>query len=410
MELLMNNTKANLAKRRARSLALATSVLATALGVSAASAANENGAAPSPVINRTIGYVLTNDHWAIYTSATASADALARKDSDGKSECPQGFNLGPREQYAALFPNDGTKRTVADTELKREAAIWFPTLEPDKFAFKESQSKVAEGLNLDGKVGPNDYVSPEGETGIKNQLNRALGCVEAFRPSNTLYDLNNRYGQQHNYTRLLLELTNVDSLVNDDDVTVTFYHGRDPMVTDGTGNEYLPYGTGRTDERPLSTKMFTRSVHGKITNGVLTTDPIDYLYIAQQYNFDTWDYVLIRGARLKLRVLPDQANGLLGGYLDINSFHREQNGTLNATSIAFGRQSSISLYKELYKLADGYPDSTGRNMAISAAKEWTFKQIFIKHCGVQFGPCSSNQSDALRNHPAKDKKVASRGN
>src|SRR5690348_5570311 len=110
MELLMN--KANLAKRRGRSLALMTSVLGAVLGVSAAVAANDNDAASSVITNRTIGYVLTNDHWAIYTTAKASTDALARKDSDGKVECPDGFNLGPREQYAALFPNDGTKRTV----------------------------------------------------------------------------------------------------------------------------------------------------------------------------------------------------------------------------------------------------------------------------------------------------------
>jgi hypothetical protein len=386
----MSNATANSAQRRRRSLALIASTLAAVLGVCAASAANEaneTDPASSVIRNRTIGYVLTNDHWAVYTTA------------DGKSECPEGFNLGPREQYAALFPKDGPKRTVADTELKREAATWFPSLGPDQFVFKESVSKVAEGLNLDGKVGPNDYVSPEGETGIKNQLNRALGCVNAFRPNNTLYALNNKYGQQHGYTRVLLELTNVDSLVNDADVTVTFYHGREKMLTDATGNEFLPYGTETIDEWPGMMEKFTRSVHGKITNGVLTTDPIDDLYIPQNFAFDTFDFILFRGARLKLKVLPDQAAGLLGGYLDIESFYRMENGTLNATSIAFGQETSISIYKELYKVADAYRDpATGRNTAISAAKELTFRQAFIKH---------PDQSVGSRNHAPKDKKVAS---
>jgi hypothetical protein len=168
------------------------------------------------------------------------------------------------------------------------------------------------------------------------------------------------------------------------------------MLTDATGNEFLAYGTERTDERPGMVKEFTRSVHGKITNGVLTTDPID-VYIPQTFAYDTFDAILIRGARLKLKVLPDQANGLLAGYVDIESFYRTQNGCLNANSIAYGRQSSISIYKELYKLADAYPDpATGRNTAISAAKELTFRQVFIKH---------SNQPVTSRDGAVKDKKA-----
>ena len=61
--------------------------------------------------NRSIAYVMTADHWAMFATA------------DGKAECPDGVNDGPREEYVKLFPNDGTKRTLVDTSLEREGSI-----------------------------------------------------------------------------------------------------------------------------------------------------------------------------------------------------------------------------------------------------------------------------------------------
>ena len=341
----------------AKQLLVATSTV-MALGVGSALAEE------MPLKNRSIAYVLTNDHWATFATA------------DGKLECPDGVNDGPREEYAKLFPNDGKVRRIQDTELKREAEIWFPALSSDDgIPFKESKSKVAKGLNLDGKIGPNDYESPEGEKGIDNQFNRALGCVDAYRPGNALYDLHNRYMQFFNWGRMLIEITNVDNLTNDDDVTVTLYKARDPMLTDGTGNEYLPYGTQRIDER--WGKKFTSVSHGKIVNGVLTTDGADMRF-THNYYFDDFGIALIKGAKFKLNVLPDQANGIVAGYVDIESFIRMENGGLGSHSSSYGRQAMAANYRALYRVADGYPDANGKNTAVSGAKELTFKQVYIK--------------------------------
>ncbi|NMT19476.1 hypothetical protein HKA99_34545, partial [Vibrio parahaemolyticus] len=40
--------------------------------------------------NGTIGFVLTSSAWGLYQTP------------DGKAECPEGFNEGPREQFKAL--------------------------------------------------------------------------------------------------------------------------------------------------------------------------------------------------------------------------------------------------------------------------------------------------------------------
>jgi hypothetical protein len=42
-------------------------------------------------------------------------------------------------------------------------------------------SRIGEGFNLDGKIKPNDFVSPDGEKGIDNQLYRAWGCDSPWR-------------------------------------------------------------------------------------------------------------------------------------------------------------------------------------------------------------------------------------
>ena len=133
------------------------------------------------ITNRTIGYVLTNKAWAVYQTPS------------GKDECPNGMNDGPREQFKVLFPEDGTKRTMAETQFVREGENWFPAenepIAPNgkPLPYLEPQGKTGIGLNLDGKIGPNDFTSPTGETGIDNQLYRAIGCVAGFRGPDGAY-------------------------------------------------------------------------------------------------------------------------------------------------------------------------------------------------------------------------------
>ena len=314
--------------------------------------------------NRSIAYVMTADHWAMFATA------------DGKVECPDGVNDGPREEYVKLFPKDDTKRTLVATSLEREGSIWFPSLTADPHPFKESKSKVVNGLNLDGKMGPNDYETPSGEKGIDNQFNRAVGCVDTFRPDNGNYLNLGLNLQRKAWGRMLIEITNVDSLANDDDVTVTWYKGLDPLLQDSTGSGFLPYGTQRIDTKRGG--MFTARTHGKIVNGVLTTDPVDMLFTYNYYQQAYAKYTF-RDARFKMNVLPDQANGLLGGYVDIESFYRAEIKTMSTFTLSFGREAPQAVYRALSKLADAHPDpETKRNTAISAAKELKFQRVYIQ--------------------------------
>src|ERR1700757_167240 len=98
-------------------------LLVSALGVTVAQAAD------SPLRGHTIGYVLTAKNVAIWQSP------------DGKVECPDGLNDGPREQFKTLYPEKaGVHYKFVETQLEREGQIWNPTTEPEsKLVFKEAQ-------------------------------------------------------------------------------------------------------------------------------------------------------------------------------------------------------------------------------------------------------------------------------
>jgi hypothetical protein len=319
-----------------------------------------------PPKDRTIGYVLTSLYWSIYQTP------------NGKTECPKGFNDGPREQYAALYPNDGKKRSVIETQLKLESETWYPANTPDPTPFHEATGAISYGMNLDGKIGPNDFNGPDGERGIDNQLFRALGCIIGYRGPDgieaiflpkAILDLR--------FDRMMIELTNVHDLTNDDNVQVTVYRGLDRLLTDATGNKVMPGGSQRIDDR--FGKSFIKQFRGRIVDGVLTTEPVDRLVIPWT-EMDSPTIQIMRGARLRLKLTPTSAEGMLAGYTDVDTWYKQLLRNDSTHHLSNGQISGISVYKALRRLADGYPDAaTGANTAISSALNAKFAQVFIQH-------------------------------
>ena len=342
-----------------------TRFVCAAAAIAAFSMGTAFAAEPDGVVNRTIGYVLTDYDFATYQTP------------DGKAECPDGYNDGPRERFERLFPKDGPKGALMNGQIARESAIWGPTMVDEPFPFKYEQGKVAIGLNLDGKVGPNDFTSPDGEKGIDNQLYRALGCVVNRRaPGGSLTVFVTTFMQRYNFNRVLLEITDVDSLVNDDDVTLTTYRGRDALMIDAAG-QFLPGGSNRADHK--WGKKFIASFKGRIKDGVLTTDPVPDWYMPAKYTFQDVTTRYFRDARFRLNLTPDRASGLLAGYTDVENWYRQIIRSLSTHHLSYGEEYAPPLYRALHKLADAYPDANGQNTAISAALEMNFVRVFVKH-------------------------------
>jgi hypothetical protein len=314
-----------------------------------------------PVIrNHTIGYVITTRDWAVYMTPN-------------KAECPHGVNaLGTREQFKALFPNDGTKRTYLDTAMSFEAEIWFPSGKDIGFPFYLAEGPISYGMNLDGKIKPTDFTSPDGEKGIDNQLYRVIGCSAMFRESDMT-----KYMRDYNFARSVIEISNVDNLTNDDDVTVTTYRGLDSLMMDASGSNFLPRGTERVDER--FGKELIQHFHGRIKNGILETDPADVSF-AMTYGLSDVSTFTIKGMRWRLKLTPDGAEGVMAGYAAVDDFYFHYNKVLPTHYQTYYQLSSRSLYRALQQQADGYPDArTGRNTAISSALNVKMVQVFIQH-------------------------------
>ena len=312
-----------------------------------------------------IGYVMTNLFWSVYQTP------------DAKEECPKGFNDGPREQFEILFP-DVENRTVVDTQLAQEIETWHPTTEPDPLPFYDIEGPYSYGLNLDGEVGQNDFTHPDGTQGIDNEVYRAVGCIIGFRgPDGVEVIFQDKAIADRAYNRTMIELSGVDNLENDDSVTVTVYRGMDRLLTDATGMKVMSGGSQRVDLR-WGAKLI-RQTEGKIVDSVLTTEPIADVVIPWM-NLGVPTFQLIRDMRFQLDLSPTNANGLIAGYADVDTYYKQLIRNDSTHHLSNGQISGISLYKALSRLADAYPDpETGRNTAISTALDVKMAQVFIVH-------------------------------
>ena len=313
-----------------------------------------------------IGYVMTNLFWSVYQT------------DDAKEECPRGFNDGPREQFAVLFP-DHESMTVEETQLRQEIETWHPTDEPDGFEFLEVEGPYGYGMNVDGEIGPNDFTHPEtGEQGIDNEVYRAVGCIIGFRgPDGVEFIFQDKAIIDERYNRMMIELSGVDDLENDADVTVMLYRGLDRLLTDATGLNAMPGGSQRVDRR--WGESLIRETRGRIVDGVLTTEPIDEM-VMPWMNLRVPSIHVFRDLRFQLKLTSTGAEGLMAGYADVESYYKQLIRNDSTHHLSNGQISGISLYKALDRLADAHPDpDTGRNTAISTALDVKMVQTYIVH-------------------------------
>jgi hypothetical protein len=317
----------------------------------------------SIIKDRRIGYVTTQLHWTMYQTP------------GGKDECPRGLSPnGPREIFKTLFPDLGP---VAETQLARESLKMYPQdLGDNKFDYIEVSGNIANGLNLDGRVDADDFTSPDGEEGIDNAFYHVTGCNSQFRgPEGQLQLFANKQIPGFGYNRILLEITEVDDLANDPNVTVTIYRGRDPLLLDATGEKVAPGGTQRVDRR-YGQKVI-QSFKGKIDDGVLTSEAKDGKWPWQIFPGVPYS-MQVRDMRFSMELTPTSANGLIAGYYDVESLYKWLT-SWSSHHLSYGQLEAPEFYWQTRKHADAYPDENGNMTAISSAITLDMAQVYIEH-------------------------------
>ena len=117
---------------------------------------------------------------------------------------------------------------------------------------------------------------------------------------------------------------------------VTIYRGLDPLLHDATGKKVVPGGTQRIDTRWGA--KFIQHLHGKIIDGVLTTEPADIIYPWATFCLPTDEYM--RAARLRLKLTPSRAEGLIGGYADIETWYLQMMKSWSTHHQSYGQTSA----------------------------------------------------------------------
>lgn len=311
---------------------------------------------------------------------------------DGKAECPDGFTIKQAQNYAAQFPTPEARKAHGERfgyYVNRgphgENVFYFPTVVTDPLPFRAAQGPTAIGLNLDGEekgegagysLPHGNFTSPDGRKGVDNQLYRVIGCTPGWRRGGMIEGIVSQYLRSETQARLLLEITGVDDERNDDEVTITTYRGLDPVAADAK-NRLIPWLSQRIDYRGGA--RYVQRFRGRIVDGVLITEPTDVRlpYYEQPDMAGDRD---IKKMRLELKLTPDGAEGLLGGYVDLEGWYLRYAKTWGAHAIADVQGwSAPATYRALRKVADYRDPETGEVTGVSAAYEVGFARTFIIH-------------------------------
>jgi hypothetical protein len=335
--------------------------------------------------------------------ATHFAYALS-KDAAETGGCPDGMTAGYKNFGDVFVGQPALLRRDGEVEDKYLRRVFGESMKdpnarnlclnpelggPDpNWRTVSGRNVPAEGIDLDGqdsratgRAAPgtcahDDFTGMHGERGIDNQFFRAVGCSKSFQST----------GQSNTFEivmytgswGILLTLTGVDDLRNDPDVQVGIYANADPLQLSPT-REALPNATYAIDQDP----RFQATAHGRIVDGVLTTDPVDV-----RFHWEVNSMYLerpLQDARLRLTFTPDGGlEGILAGYTPIEAMYDLQYGFRNGRD-ARGQPAPLQLrtissvgqaavlghtcngaYYTLKKLADGHRDpASGQCTSIS---------------------------------------------
>jgi len=329
--------------------------------------------------NETLGFVIS-----------AWRDEIPRNVEGG---CPDGLNITEADHYKVDI-RDFYKRAKeigmdeASAELYGGDACKDRTSQPDPGYRSFGGPTTMDGLDLDGKdsrkdsgegCAHNDFVGPNGETGIDNQHWRLMGCTLGYQPDGQM----DRMWASGNFIKegipMLIEITGVDDRRNDPEVEVRLMSSGDSVSVDSNG-QVVPQLS--MQEHP-NARYHNTPTRGRIEDGILYTEPTDLWLRVKQQVIDVDFYY--RDARIRAEVLPSgEIRGILGFYWDGDNFFDAMNnhtiggrhsGRIGAHTRGY---ACAGMHYELDRVMDGHPDpETGKCTSMSTIIHFAAVPAFV---------------------------------
>jgi len=340
------------------------------------------------------------------------------KDASETGACPEGMTKGygkssgfndigdvfvarpDLQQHEGEVEDQYTRRVF--TQAMSDPSIKNLCLNPElgkpdpNFRTVTGKDVPADGIDLDGqdshangKPAPGmcpheDFRGLHGERGIDNQFFRLVGCSKAFQSTGPYSTLD--VGMYTGSWGILITLKGVNNLRSADNVEVGIYANADPLQLSPT-REAVPNATYAMHPSP----RYRAITHGRIVEGVLTTDPVDI-----RLPFDLNSIYLerpLRDARLRVTFTADGGlEGILAGYTPIAELYDLQYGFRNGkdakgnpaplrlrTISSVGQaavlgQTCNGAYYAMQRLADGHRDP-GTGQCTSISTQYRIKAI-----------------------------------
>jgi hypothetical protein len=308
-------------------------------------------------------------------------------------ECPQGPAPGNAEIWEASISPEKRRSypEVLSTQMR-----WMMFRGPNgeevceqPLSVKDPPLPIVEGKysygidldgNADGSKTPKScahrtFTGMNGEAGVDNQMYRLLGCIQAWRSGGHIEYNANTQRRASGLGMILIEITGVDDVMNDDDVKVTFHRGLGSFNLD-SANNVLPFGSYEIDVENGKPR-YGDTVSARISNGVLTTQPSD----VHLPHYGNYEYIrqLIRDMRLDMDITAadGRTKGMVYGYYGVEQFYGYVRGLLSNFPMRH-KYSCPAIYVAAHELADGHPDpKTGECTTLSSAFKFEAVRAFI---------------------------------
>src|SRR5690349_8698024 len=238
-------------------------------------------------------------------------------------------------------------------------------------------SRIGDGFNLDGMIKTNDFVSPDGEKGIDNNLYRAWGCDAPWRGNgNATLDLRANDKMTEGLYTIVIRVSGNQDPMNDSDATVEIGYSPDKIVKDARAGIALDYSY-----RIVKSAQYTK-LKAKIKNGMVETEQVEQLHsprIAWFYD-QTGDTNFTKG-KIRLNIAADglSGNGLIAGYRNWRDLYAENTFAQDGGQQGVREhEDHVALYYALRRNADGmFNEKTGKYDGISSVYRIKFSSAFV---------------------------------